>query len=89
MTVLPARPCGLYFMACCHAYSDVQLARISPVVELLLPLLLLLLSTQSMLRSLTLGSTAIAAAAAHSNIPREACFFASIAPDGKVGLTVL
>lgn len=37
------------------------------------------------MRSLTLGSAAIAAAAAGSNVPREACFFASIAPDGKVG----
>lgn len=37
-----------------------------------------------MLRSLTLGSTAIAAAQAGSNVPREACLFASIAPDGKV-----
>jgi hypothetical protein len=49
-------------------------------------LLLLLLLLQSMLRSSTLKSTAIAAAQVGSNIPREACMFASIAPDGKVRL---
>lgn len=50
----------------------------------LLALLLLPRVLQSMLRSLTLGSTALAASQAGSNVPREACLFASIAPDGKV-----
>ncbi|WIA14707.1 hypothetical protein OEZ85_003200 [Tetradesmus obliquus] len=41
-------------------------------------------SAQSLLRSMTLGAAAMAAQAAGSNVPRECCFFASIAPDGKV-----
>jgi hypothetical protein len=39
---------------------------------------------QSLLRSMTLGAAALAAQAAGSSVPRECCFFASIAPDGKV-----
>jgi hypothetical protein len=51
-------------------------------------LLLLRMLLQSMLRNLTLGSTALAAAQAGSNVPREACLFVSIAPDGKVRLSL-
>jgi hypothetical protein len=40
---------------------------------------------QSLLRSMTLGAAALAAQAAGSSVPRECCFFASIAPDGQVG----
>lgn len=39
---------------------------------------------QSLLRSMTLGASALAAAAAGSTVPRECCFFGSIAADGKV-----
>eukprot|EP00775_Hariotina_reticulata_P012026 gene12026-12171_t len=41
-------------------------------------------SAQAMVRSMTLGAAALAAAAAGSNVPRECCFFTSIAADGKV-----
>ncbi|KAF8061413.1 bifunctional 3-dehydroquinate dehydratase/shikimate dehydrogenase [Scenedesmus sp. PABB004] len=41
-------------------------------------------SAQALLRSSTLGAAAKAAAEAGSTVPRECCFFASIAADGKV-----
>ncbi|KAF6260876.1 WD40-repeat-containing domain protein [Scenedesmus sp. NREL 46B-D3] len=41
-------------------------------------------SAQSLLRSGTLGAAALASQAAGSSVPRDCCFFASIAPDGKV-----
>lgn len=42
------------------------------------------LPSQAFMRSMTLGATALAAANAGSNVPRDCCFFASIAADGKV-----
>jgi hypothetical protein len=48
----------------------------------------LCLCLQSLLRSMTLGAAALAAQAAGSSVPRECCFFASIAPDGKVSVSI-
>lgn len=43
---------------------------------------------QALLRSMTLGAAAKAAVEAGSTVPRECCFFASIAADGKVSIAV-
>jgi hypothetical protein len=64
----------------CHASFN----HLKYAVLLELPLYTAVVCLQSLLRSMTLGAAALAAQAAGSSVPRECCFFASIAPDGKV-----